>query len=294
VADTGKTESEKLFEDYLSRNGYDDWDFEPKFEGRARHPDYLIRAADRKFLCEVKELHKLQPVPQRVLTGCDPYKAIRDKIEKAREKFKEYRDWCCSLVVYNVDNWESREDPERVYAAMLGDLGFTMQLDTSTGVVDESSFQEAFLKRGKMIRPKTTKPQNTTVSAIIILEHYEALHPDFLHAFNMATAEAMERLDHMPTVGEKMDIRIRVSREFGRPVTHCVPRLRVHENPFACIPFPMDMFRGPYDERWRYEEPHIQRIYVGDRLQGIEALQAEEPGDTGWFEDEKEGTEPPP
>ena len=40
----------------------------------------------------------------------------------------------------------------------------------------------------------------------------------------------------------------------------------VHENPYARVPFPMDLFHGPYDERYGGLDGRIQRLFQGDAL----------------------------
>ncbi len=137
-----------------------------------------------------------------------------------------------------------------------------------------------------MVRPKSSQPQNTTISAVIVLERYEAYDPEFLRAFNTAVVDAQDKAGRLLTAGEKMDIRIRIDEQFGKSVKCCVPRVRVHENPFARIALPEEVFRGPYDERWRYADSLLQRVFAGVRLLEIEALEAAEPPDTGGLDDD--------
>ena len=47
-------------------------------------------------------------------------------------------------------------------------------------------------------------------------------------------------------------------------------RVVVHENPYARIPLPSELFRGPYDERYGSDEGAIQRLYEGVEIAKIQ------------------------
>lgn len=70
-------------------------------------------------------------------TAYDPYSAIREKINAGREKFQNFKEHCCSLILFNVDApLVHLDDFWIVMGAMLGDLGMTFpvsrQNDNST------------------------------------------------------------------------------------------------------------------------------------------------------------------
>ena len=52
-------------------------------------------------------------------------------------------------------------------------------------------------------------------------------------------------------------------------------RVVVYDNPFARIPLPQDLFRGPFDERWGVDGEFMRRVYVGSELAAIEAVLGE-------------------
>ena len=56
----------------------------------------------------------------------------------------------------------------------------------------------------------------------------------------------------------------------GRPVPFDQSRKQlrvvVHENPYARIPFPLDLFNGPYDERYGSRDGRIQSLYQGEAI----------------------------
>lgn len=106
-------------------------------------------------------------------------------MNQGRDKFKEYKDVTCGLVLCNLGNpFVTLSEPDVVLGAMYGDSGFTFPVNTTTGVGDASQAKHAFLGNGKMVRPNWSLPQNTTISALITLgsiPHYELLI-DKVHA----------------------------------------------------------------------------------------------------------------
>jgi len=172
-----KTESEALFEQYLLANAYVDWEFEPEIGGQTKHPDYLVRWQGMELLFEVKELRAKDAWHQNG-SGCqieygDPCKGLRQEINEARKKFRNLKSWCCSLVVRRIDDWRTMLEPMYVFSAMIGDLVFTGTYDASLGMVAPDSLRAAFGGGGKMLDPKTKRPQNTTVSSIIVLKRLD-------------------------------------------------------------------------------------------------------------------------
>jgi len=129
-----KNVSELAFEKYLTSQGLKDWDYEPEISGKSQRPDYRLRYAASELFLEVKEFRQ-DPKQQLPQGGpYDPYVAIREKIDAAREKFKNFKEHCCSLVLFNVDAWLVHLDDFWIMlGSMLGDLGFSFPVDMETG-----------------------------------------------------------------------------------------------------------------------------------------------------------------
>lgn len=268
-----KVESERKFEQNLTNHGYDDWEFEPGIEGRSRKPDYHVNWQGSTQLLEVKELHAKAPIP----TGAyfiNPYAGLRKEINEGRIKFKEFKDHTCSLVVYVIDDWEVRLDPESVFAAMLGDLGFTVGFDVNKGQLKSGTEQNSFLSGGKMVRPGSCEPQNTTISAIIVLEDYSIKSPALLREARFAVRTREKQLDRPLEIAEELELRANLYEKYPRHGQQ-VARVVVFENPFARRKLPASIFRGPYDERWLYDEPDVKRTFAGSRLLEVESLELE-------------------
>jgi hypothetical protein len=165
---TNRSTGEALFEAYLRSQCLTDWEFEKSHSGKKKRPDYSLSVNGFEYLFDVKEFK------QEIISGSiyyDPYTMIRDKIEDGREQFREYKDRPCSLVLYNEGSpFVHLSDPDKMFGAMLGDVGFSIPVNLATGVASDEG-KWGYFDGGKMIRPKTNKAQNTTISALITLRY---------------------------------------------------------------------------------------------------------------------------
>src|SRR5208283_1957140 len=96
-----------------------------------------------------------------------PYERVRLKINKAREKFREYKGECCSLALFNERaGLVTIDSPVIVLGAMLGDITYCTPIDLETGQkVGPSAW--TFGNRGKMNVSQSGVALNTTISAVI-------------------------------------------------------------------------------------------------------------------------------
>jgi hypothetical protein len=160
------TDGELLFQDYLDAMRYQ-YEFEKEFPGKKKRPDYTI-SLNGVSLFDVKDFEP--NLPTFGFSAYDPYPRIRQKIEEGRIKFKEFKDYPCSLVLKNNGNpLVHLENPNIMLGSMYGDAGFTVPVYVGAGPMpsERPDVGRAFLSRGKMIRPDHL--QNTTVSALITL-----------------------------------------------------------------------------------------------------------------------------
>ena len=257
-----KTPGELLFERYLNDHGIP-FEFEPPIAGKSKKPDYHLDWLGETLICEVKDLHSEKPAPSGGV-WIDPYKGIRKKINEVRAKFKEYKEHPCVLVLHNVNDWESRTRPYVLYGAMLGDFGLRMPFDERNGRVDTSRARPAFLNGGKMVDPKSRRPQNTTISTIAVLDEYAAPNPEFERAYKSRVSELTRRLGNAPSIDELLTICMGLYERMS-PLRDPVPRVRAFDNPDARIALPDGVFDGPCDERFRFNvrRGRIEPVYAG-------------------------------
>lgn len=200
--------------------------------------------------------------PAKMVSGCgafDPYPRIREKIEQGRDKFKQFRDVCCALVLCNLGNpFVMLQDSNIMLGAMCGDPGFTFPVNTKTGVGDASKLRRRFLDKGKMIRPHWSKPQNTTISALITLS---TIQPHYVRLIEMIRKNRSMETEHCQAEVE------RTHPDYDLTLT--IPRVIVWHNAVARISFPLDLLCGPYDSHFgvvQEEGSTFQRVTFRGRL----------------------------
>jgi hypothetical protein len=235
--------SELLLEDYFRHQSMK-FDHHKPYPGKSKLVDYTVYWQGKEYLFEVKEFAPTE-MPTTIM-AFDPYPKIRERIDRARQKFKEYDGFPCSLVLRNeyptplID----LESPHAMTGAIYGDVGFTIPVNPDLGgAVGEPT--RAFLGGGKMIRPHWKEPENTRISAVITLRNYA-----------IGVKKYLKWMDE-----------VRVNPELPEPdADERVVCVVVWENAFADIPLPEDMFRDDYDERWGHVDGHIRLKYRGRGL----------------------------
>jgi len=268
ILNSKQNESENIFEQYLDSNGFQGkWVYEPSIPGKIKKPDYLLDWKGEKHFFEVKELRKKPNEPTTRAAYINTCSSLRTEINEVRKKFKEYKEYSCSLVVFNVDDRQARLKPIFIFGAMLGNLGISADFDTEKGETVEGSERNVFHGGGKMIDYKGRRKQNTTISAIIVLE-------EFLDNIEVekALSEEMKKQGKKFTGPELVEVRMKL---YEAHHVRRVPRLVVVENPFARMALPADLFNRPFDERWRWIEEQngkIERIFAGNKLKELENL----------------------
>jgi hypothetical protein len=258
-----KTESEALLEEYFRSHGLTDVEFEPTIEGTSKRPDYRLRADGAEVLLEAKEFNA-RPQDFRGTGGAyDPYCPVREKIGAARKKFKDMEEHCCCLVLHNHEKPLVSLGWQIVMGAMLGDLGFSFPVSTTTGKGDLSKMEHVTLGGGKMLKHRSDtpiSPENTTISAIIVVERYGIGEK----RFRLFVHDREQELERELGVEEYLEL-AEQSAGTERDLSLNRIRVRVHENPYARIPLDRRLFRGPFDERYGEIEGTGRwgRIHVG-------------------------------
>jgi len=227
-----------------------------------------------RVILEVKEF---QPTSADFHLGggsYDPYGAIRDKIQEGRRKFREYKQYPCGLVLYNARKPLVDLRWEFIYGAMLGNLGYSMPFDRAKGVlVDKPTLAPVFTRGGEMHREKDSvpiEPQNTTISAIVVLE----LLPVGKRRLEVEVAKRAIELGRGLTYEDYFRL-VDSSRGTERDVSLRQLRTVTCLNPYRRIAFPELLFRGPYDECYGEVSMELQRMYVGEQLKQIETAETE-------------------
>ena len=147
-----------------------------------------------------------------------------------------------------------------------GNLGFSIPLDIpGRPPPKDRDVKNVFLTGGKMHRESggvLYGVQNQTISAIIVLNRVpvgERLFHAHLDEMKARLSDAFDLYTQLPPELEASRGTLR--DPYRRPL-----RVVVHENPYARIQFPPEMFCGPWDERYGPLDGRVQQLYLGDEI----------------------------
>lgn len=276
------TQSETLFEEYLHAQGWDAFEHEPKIEGCDKRPDYRVTVDGVAVYFEIKEFEALPEHLRPGFGAYDPYGPIREKINDARPQLHPLKGQPCAIVLFNTERPLVSLEPTFVFGAMLGDAAIRIPFDREAGMLNEAAAEEGFFGGGgRMIRyrkaavpggnPEAIAAQNTTIGAIVVLEHV-ALGERKARIF----LERLEReVGHRLTSEQTWDALEHAVPQAGINSKERVLRTVVLENPYGVAAIPTAFGRGRFDERYGAEDDRITRLYVGDDLRQLEASEAE-------------------
>jgi hypothetical protein len=264
-----RTHSERLFAKYLYDFKYK-WEYEQPSTGRAKVPDFLVERGEARCLCDVKERSpKLPPPGARCF---DPIKGIRKLIENGREKFREYDNQPCALVLFNNGDCDTRLDPVNIYGAMLGEPGCQFDFDFKTCTLDPDSARNVFLDRGgKMVRHYAPlEPHNSTrhISAIVAMTTSRPSNPKFKVARERECRSEAIRLGKELSAEQELEIVYSLLQTTPATLDE-VTRLTVCINPFALHPLSDSLFDGPYDERWAIVDGTLTKVFAGTEIDAL-------------------------
>ncbi len=219
------TVSEALFEHYLTDQNLA-FAYEPTLDERRKHPDYRVTVDGQELLLEVKEFAREPYTPGPKSGGaCRPLPGIREKINQAAKQFTEFKDRPCSLVLYNPGHPRIEiHEPHTIFEAMLGDSGIAFHVEAGR----LRGPQEVLEGNAKMLRN-----QNTTISAILVLQEYLRGQP-------------RGRIDEQQAWKENPTLTVAPTDLASRTLLRVIR----HDNPFARKPLPPSLFHGPADETW--------------------------------------------
>lgn len=248
-----KTHSELLFEQYLSGLAVS-FEHEPNVPGKPKRPDYLIDGGSTRVWLEVKEFDATERRPKQG-EGFSPCPAIARKIGRAREKFKEFREDCCALVLHSCKSIYRSTETDAVLSTMFGEYfqRTPLWLDSIEDVPSRFRFYGT---------AKLNKSSNTTLSAIIVLQHY---------GVNELWVSVNELLDREAN-GEKLppgaSFQLLADHQSDAvEITHPdTVRCVVLENPHARFVLPTQLFAGPFDQRWGRDGDDYTMLWTGAEL----------------------------
>jgi len=118
--------------------------------------------------------------------------------------------------------------------------------------------ERKFLSRGKMVR--RGQIQNTTISALVTL-HYVAV----------GMQRYRQMLKEYPRLSVEEVLAAAIERFPNFDLDEKQLGVIVWEHAVARIPLSRDLFNGPYDQRWGYEDGHQLVVFTGEKLAVLES-----------------------
>ena len=265
------TVSEELFAEYLDAAKYP-WEYEEPVEGQTKKPDFRIRHGGVELLCDVKQRN-----PSEMPKGggnANPVRHVREILRRAIKQFKGFDEHLCAAVLYNHGDWETSLEPFIIYGAMLGQPGFSMNLDAETGTLDPDTAQNVFMARGgKMIKhyePLEVYETPRNISAVIALERHSPDNPVFKQAQAEEESRQSSSLGRALTDEEGCAIGWDLIQQGLQSRLPERQRVIVCLNPFARQSFSEHLFKGDYDERWAITDGSMQRVWAGAKCESFE------------------------
>ncbi|HEV2800976.1 MAG TPA: hypothetical protein VGW12_10790 [Pyrinomonadaceae bacterium] len=259
-----KNASELLFEDYLNSQGLNNYDYEPKIEGKGTRVDYRLWLEDSSLLFEVKEFQ--QPAAKKGMPSGfhNPYKPVHNKIEAALRNLGPYQGYCCSIVLYNGEVPSVDLTKEFLLGGMLGPVSLLIPFDENGRINDREEL--TFSEGGYMIDHVEGNPRNTHISAMMVLDDFPIGSYNFDIQYQRRAKELGRRLTR-----KELFMFIEEQRAKGLDYGETTLRVLICENPYADIQLPRQIFTGPFDERYGPEGDHILRVFAGEAIKGLEA-----------------------
>lgn len=256
---SARTHSELLFERYL-RSQPIDFAYEPQVPGRTKRPDYRVEIDGKRYWFEVKELVDPKSKPT---AGYDPTRPFEDKINEARKQFAEFKDDCCILVLHGCKSIYRLAMTPVIVSAAFGER-VTLQPRRGQTLADEP-LRFKFSGKAKL-RPDA----NTTISAIIILQHFE---------LESRWVEAFYRIRNRNELGEEIGPfayaqEFELMKDWENEVEFKDSvRAVILGNPYARVPLPPDFIIGRLDQLWGIEDSSgwYTLISMGDELERLRA-----------------------
>lgn len=247
------TQGELCFQSYLEALQYP-YEFEKEFPGKSARPDYTVTKNGGQFLFDVKDFDPYAPLG---FMQFDSHPYIRERINKGRRKFKEFKEFPCAVVLQNNGNIHVHlEDPNIVLGSMYGRAGFTIPIFVGDGMppVDSPKIERGFIGGdGMMIRDGHY--QNTTISALITLRQIA-----------VGRRKLRKIWKEIPKLSVQEAIEVATERYPGFDPDEMKQCVIVWENAVARIPLSRDLFTGPYDERWGVEGQDQAIVFRGEKL----------------------------
>jgi hypothetical protein len=242
-----QNESGLLFEQYLTERGLR-FEHQPNVIGKSKKLDYRVIFEESWIFFEVKEFREgVIPLERGVHypTAYDPYERIHTKLEEAWEQLNQYKEYSCSVMLYNGSSAPVILEPQIVLGAVLGTVSYTVDQDSKKtrpffSVEDTHGYRTGFV-----IDYEFRVPRFTPLRSIVVIEKDPIGQIKFSELSDMRDKQRVKKGTAVENAADTLQSLITK----GFDLTKAALRVVVYENPFATNPLPRKLFTGPYDQR---------------------------------------------
>lgn len=276
-------EAEQRFAAYLDAHDYI-WSHEPDYQAElglpappATTPDFLIARGGSRAAGEVRQFETTRIRDRLAKSGGlgalspqEVYGSLRSGMWEKAEQLRPLAGAGVPLIVVlaNPLNADVMLDPHHVQAAMWGNPGFVIPIDTTVGVPAEGTkpymrledygvFASPVFKADKVVGWVNRDPH---VSAVVVVhermhsmdwrEEVMHRHPATDNSFEAASEAALKALKEIDAA---------IAR--GEEPKGAYQWVTVYDvNGDAAVPLPADWFDGPRDERYGYSDGGYGRL----------------------------------
>ncbi len=251
MSDCLPTAGEILFESYLKQNEIT-WEKNPKLNGK--RPDFLVNLSNGIY-CEVKDFGETEQYKQQYKAGLE---SLQNKTGDS--SFNEEIAREISRLSKTQSARAQRWGPIEAVQAKIKEAG--KQLKPAKGknpclvVLYNSTFlpndHDLVINIGIGSSRVFPKSQNTTISALAVIENYFPNKPILEEALNQECRNLRQGGNFGGVELEKLAIfenNFKAKFDPGFFETY-EPRLRIYRNPNAAVPLMKDPFRGRFDEEF--------------------------------------------
>lgn len=253
-----RSPGEELFAKYLNGRGRS-FKYEPVLDGQ--RPDFRVASEPSDVICEIVDPEPTWPA-NRVGSGPDPHTEIRAVIGRKKRQGRGAKGRLPYVVVIRPAAGIQPYDPHVVIGAMLGDVAFSVPVQTHRG--GRAVPTTLVTTSGGRMQPA----QNTRFSAIGVLWKLNPTSAKLDRLIREALRNVKGDLPQFEAIQRVID-RTTAAGTYEPGLE--VPRLEVFHNPHAAVPLPLGFFDGPFDLQWADGgDGNVRLVAVGTQSEDLD------------------------
>lgn len=118
------------------------FDFKEPYQGKSTIIDFRIGWKDKPHFFDVKDFEAPALSGFRGGMVFEPHKSIRERINRCRKKFRQYKEFCCAAIFFNNGALAMLEEPGVMLGSMYGSLNYRIPIDVQAGIADPTGMDQ--------------------------------------------------------------------------------------------------------------------------------------------------------